>query len=92
MGKSNLAKKQKPDDPGMYENLELYVSRRNTLNKLVNEIQENGFTPGYIEDELISIELGDVIQELRGTPTKEALKILKTQIEKYQLLIKRLMK
>lgn len=92
MGKSNLKKTQSPDDSGMYENLELYVSRRNTLNKLVTEILENGFTPGYIEEELMSIELGDVIQELRGIPTKEALKILRQEIEKYEKLIKRLMK
>lgn len=87
-----IEKSAQADNSKLYESIETYANRRNVLSKLVIEIQANGFTPGYVETELASVELADVVDELRGIPAKEAIKILQKQIEKYENLIKRLMK
>jgi hypothetical protein len=83
---------KKEESADIYENIAVYANRRNVLSKLVLEIQTDGFTPSHIESELASVELADVITDLKGIPTQEAIKILNKQIVKYENLIKRLMK
>jgi len=87
-----ITNKNQISSTDIYESIEIYANRRNTLRKIVDDIKENGFTPAHIESELASIDLAEVITELRDLPTKEAVQILNKQIEKYENLIKRLIK
>lgn len=80
------------DTSGIFESIEIYSRKRNLLERLILDVQTNGIVSPAIERELSDAELGDVINELNAVPKGEAIRILRNQIEKYEQLIRGLMK